>query len=111
MNWLLDANLSYRLVRLLADLPLSIRHVSRIGLPAPADDRDIWRWALANQSLIITNDDDFYRFAGVFGFPPKVVMLRTGNQSTHFLAGLLRQQLPAIQQLHGSSEIGLLKLY
>lgn len=79
MKWLLDANLSYRMVRQLAELPVEARHVTRTGLPTPADDRDIWEWARHNGWLIITNDDDFYRFAGAYGFPPKVVMLRTGN--------------------------------
>jgi predicted nuclease of predicted toxin-antitoxin system len=41
MKWLLDANLSYRLVKQLADLPIAVVHVSRIGLPVPANDREI----------------------------------------------------------------------
>ncbi len=111
MNWLLDANLSYRLIRQLAGLPIQVRHVTKIGLPNPADDRDIWDWARRHNYLVITNDDDFYRFAGVLGFPPKVVMLRVGNQSTHSLAALLRQHLLTIQQLVDSPTNGVLELY
>lgn len=111
MDWLLDANISYRLVRQLAALPLVVRHISRTGRPVPADDRDIWNWALANDFLIITNDDDFYRFAGALGFPPKVVMLRTGNQSTRFLVKLLERHLNDIQQLYDAADVGVLELY
>ncbi|RZK14195.1 MAG: hypothetical protein EOO56_25465 [Hymenobacter sp.] len=111
MKWLLDANLSYRLVRLLANLPIQAMHVSRTGLPVAADDRDIWHWARANNLLLVTNDDDFYRFAGTLGFPLKVVMLRTGNQSTRFLANLLHQHFADIQQLTDSPEAGVLELY
>lgn len=111
MNWLLDANLSYRLVRRLANLPVSVLHVSRTGLAIPADDRHIWEWAKVNNYLVVTNDEDFYRFAGAFGFPPKVVMLRTGNQATQFLADLLSKHLPAIQTLSDSSDQGVLELF
>ncbi|WP_310394381.1 DUF5615 family PIN-like protein [Hymenobacter sp.] len=79
MKWLLDANLSYRLVKQLAALPVEALYVSRTGLPVPADDRHIWDWAKAHEHIVITNDEGFYRFAGALGFPPKVVMLRTGN--------------------------------
>lgn len=111
MKWLLDANLSYRLVRQLADLSIVVVHVSRTGLPVPADDREIWHWARVNGHIVITNDEDFYRFAGVLGFPPKVVMLRTGNQSTRFMAALLAHHLDDIRQLDSSLENGVLELF
>ena len=111
MNWLLDENLSYRLGKQLANLPVIVRHVSRIGLAMPADDQRIWQWAKANDYLIITNDEDFYRFAGVWDFPPKVVMLRTGNQSTRFLAALLTKHFKDLQWLVNSPENGVLELF
>ena len=103
--------MSYRLVRQLAGLPAQVVHVSRTGLPVPTDDRQIWEWAKHNNCLVVTNDENFYRFAGVWGFPPKVVMLRTGNQSTRFLAGLLVQHFASVQQLADSTEIGILELF
>jgi predicted nuclease of predicted toxin-antitoxin system len=47
MKWLLDANLSYRLVRRLAQLSIEIVHVSRSALPNAASDEE--RWKLARQ--------------------------------------------------------------
>ncbi|WP_223648429.1 DUF5615 family PIN-like protein [Hymenobacter psoromatis] len=88
-----------------------MRHVSKTGLPNPAEDHDIWDWAKRPGYLVVTNDDDFYRFAGVLGFPPKVVMLRVGNQSTRSLAALLRLHLSTIQQLVDSPTSGVLELY
>jgi predicted nuclease of predicted toxin-antitoxin system len=85
--------------------------VSRTGLPVPADDRQIWEWAKTNEYIVITNDENFYRFAGVLGFPPKVVMLRTGNQSTQSHAALLLQHFVDIQTLADSPESGVLELY
>ena len=90
---------------------MRVLHVSRTGLPVPADDRHIWDWARLNNHLVITNDEDFYRFAGVLGLPPKVVMLRTGNQSTRFLAALLTRHLADVQALVDSKENGVLELF
>ena len=95
----------------LARLPVEVLHVSRTGLVVPADDHDIWAWAKARGYIVVTNDEDFYRFAGVLGFPPKVVMLRTGNQSTRFMATLVIQHLANIQLLDDSSENGVLELF
>ena len=111
MKWLLDANLSYRLVRLLASLPAEVTHVSRCGLPPPASDEEIWKWARQQQALIITNDEDFYRLAAVYSPPPKVVLLQTGNQSTQFVARLLEKHLDDIIALTASEETGILELY
>lgn len=111
MKWLLDANLSYRLVRQLADLPVDIIHVSRTGLRSAANYEDIWAWARQQHVIIISNDEDFYRLASVYGFPPKVVLLRTGNQSTQFIAQLLKQHIVLIEQLHVSDEVGILELF
>ncbi|WP_019946259.1 DUF5615 family PIN-like protein [Hymenobacter aerophilus] len=111
MKWLLDANLSYRLVRQLADVPAEVVHVSRCGLSAPASDEEIWAWTRANAALIVTNDEDFYRLAAVHGHPPKVVLLRTGNQATSFIAQLLTKHLEEITALLTSDDIGVLELY
>ena len=111
MQWLLDANLSYRLVRQLSDLPATVLHVSRTGLAPPADDRAIWQWAKVRGYLVVTNDEDFYRLAGTQGFPPKLVMLRTGNQSSRYLAELLRSHYADIQALCDAADTGTLEIY
>ncbi len=45
------------------------------------------------------------------GFPPKVVLLKTGNQSNNFIEMLLMKHKSAIEALHTSSEYGLLEIY
>lgn len=104
MHWLLDANLSYRLVRQLEELVVEVTHVSRAGLPVPATDQQIWVWARQRNAVIITNDEDFHRMAAVFGFPPNVVLLRMGNQSNLALANTLKRHLPDIEELVASAE-------
>jgi predicted nuclease of predicted toxin-antitoxin system len=47
----------------------------------------------------------------VKGFPPKVVLLRTGNQNRLFIPNLLIQRKTEIQALKESDEIGLLEVF
>ena len=83
---------------------MQVLHVSRTGLPVPTDDRQIWEWTKANNRLVISNDEDFCRFAGVLGLPPKVVMLRSASQSSRFVAALLTSIRQIYRQLADSSK-------
>ena len=60
-----------------------------IGLAIPAKDNEIWDYALQNGFTIITKDNDFLDLLELKGFPPKVVLLKTGNNSSSALADLL----------------------
>lgn len=85
MKLILDANISWRLTVSLKNHFDDCFHVDHIGLDIPASDTDIRNYALAAGLTIVTNDDDFLNFTNVKGFPPKVVLLRTGNQSNKFM--------------------------
>jgi predicted nuclease of predicted toxin-antitoxin system len=111
MKLLLDANLSYRLAKKLTTESCQCLHVSRTGLPNPAEDIAIWNWAKANSYIIVTNDDDYYNLANTYGFPPKVVLLRMGNQSSTSLAEILQLHYEDVVMLDKSDEFGLLELF
>jgi len=83
MKLLLDANVSLRLITKLQFHFDDCFHVDDLGLTDPAKDVENWSYALANDLIIITNDDDFLNLANQKEFPPKVVLLRTGNQGGH----------------------------
>ncbi len=110
MKLLLDANLSWRLSNKLKVYFEDCCHVDYINLPVPAKDIDIWNYALANSLIIVTNDDDFLNLANVKGFPPKVVLLRVGNQSSAFLEQLLIKHKENIEGLFHSAEYGFLEI-
>jgi predicted nuclease of predicted toxin-antitoxin system len=111
MKLLLDANLSWRLVRRLSNDFAVVEHVTRTGLPIPADDKEIWDWALANDFIIVTNDEDFSNLLILRGFPPKVVLLRRGNQTTDQVAALIIASRNDIEALHKNTHYGLLEIY
>lgn len=111
MNLLVDANLSWRLERLLKpDFP-NVVAVEKTGLPIPATDIDIWDWAKANDFIILTNDEDFFNLLLTKGYPPKVVWLRMGNQRTQNLARILRQKAADIKEFALNKDLGVLEIY
>lgn len=110
MKLLLDANLSWRLTEKFKPHFTHCLHVDRTGLTVPAKDREIWAYALQHDLILVTNDDDFLDFARVKGFPPKVVLLRTGNQSNEAILSLLIKHKAEIALLESSEEIGLLEI-
>ena len=91
-------------------MPESI-HVSQAGLTKPATDRQIWAFAKINNFLIVTFDEDFQDLANVNGFPPKVILLRTGNSSTRFIYELIANKLPEIEDFYQSNSQGLLEVF
>lgn len=111
MKLLLDANLSCRLTKKLAAEFPDCLHVTRTGLPIPAEDIAIWQWAKTNGWIIVTNDDDYYHLSNTYGFPPNVVLLRMGNQSSASVMETIMKHYDDIQKLNESDEFGLLELY
>ena len=111
MKLLLDANLSWRLIEVLKENFSECLHVDKIGYSIPVTDFQIWNYAKDNNLIIVTNDEDFLNFMNTKGFPPKVVLLRTGNQANAFIASILIKHKREIESLSGSSDYGLLEIY
>ena len=80
MKLLLDENLSRRLVPFLQhDYPGS-NQVVLLGMES-ASDKEVWQKAKDDGFVILTRDADFQELSLVWGQPPKVIRLKTLNQS------------------------------
>jgi len=106
---LLDANVSDRIVKRIADLFPGSAHLKALGLQE-ADDSVIWAWAGQHGFTIVSKDTDFYQRAIVFGHPPKFIWLRVGNCPTGLIEGLLRSRHEVIRQFIESETESLLVL-
>ena len=80
----MDQNISRKLIKDLKDLYPGSNHVYSLGLHE-ASDKEIWDYACKNDFVIVTQDSDFNERSLVFGYPPKIIWLRTGNVSTKSL--------------------------
>jgi len=107
---LLDANLSWRSVGVLKNHFDDCFHVDNLGLSFPAKDTEIWDFAQKQGMLIVTNDEDFLYLSIFKGFPPKVLLLKTGNQSHKFIERLLINAKDQIKSFIESTDYGTLEL-
>ena len=111
MKLLLDANISWRLGSTLREYFSECVHVDDIPeLAFSAKDYKIWQYAKDNGYAIITHDNDFNELAALKGFPPKIILLRTGNCSRKFMIGILIQSQQSIKDFLESDQYGLLEI-
>lgn len=111
MKLLLDENISYRIVKKIGNHVEDCLHINRSGLKMPATDIEIWEYAKQNDYMIITFDEDFEDISSLYGFPPKVILLRLGNSSTQILADTLLLKISEIEQFNQSKLYGILEIF
>ncbi|HKP77409.1 MAG TPA: DUF5615 family PIN-like protein [Longimicrobiaceae bacterium] len=109
MKLLFDQNLSWKLVRVLADAYEGCAHVRNLGM-AEASDTEIWSYAAQTGFTVVTKDSDFLQRSLRLGFPPKVVWLRLGNCSVQASADLLREKYIRIRHFHDDPDATVLTL-
>lgn len=97
MKLLLDENLSRRIVPFILDGYPKSTQVALIGLEN-TNDRVIRQYAIDNGYVIVTQDADFYDMNMVYGQPPKIIWIRTGNQSKAETINVLLRNREAIER-------------
>jgi predicted nuclease of predicted toxin-antitoxin system len=110
MKLLLDANLSWRLCPVLAQTFGECAHVNKIELPIPAKDAEIWRYARENGYIVVTQDTDFLHLLEAKGYPPKVILIKTGNLARPQVEQILIQATVSITELFENDDCGLLEI-
>ena len=88
MKFLIDQNISQRILIVLPDNYGGSSHVKNEGL-INAPDRQIWEFAKKNNFIIVTQDSDFNELNSLYGFPPKIIWIRTGNLKTEAIINIL----------------------
>ncbi|HWB48301.1 MAG TPA: DUF5615 family PIN-like protein [Stellaceae bacterium] len=105
-----DQNLSFKLCRQIADLFPGSSQARLLGL-GEASDRTLWQYAEANDFVLVSQDADFAEMAALFGPPPKVLWLRSGNQPTMAVEQLLRTHATAIAAFQRDIVAACLEIY
>ncbi len=109
MRLLFDQNISSRILRILNDEFGSSQHVVLSGL-RNVSDSTIFDFAKSNALTIVTFDSDFVDLSIVKGFPPKIIWLKTGNQTTGSIAEILNMNVLSIAHFIQSNEVGVLEI-
>lgn len=110
LKLLFDQNLSFKLCQFVADLFPNSSHVRGLGM-SEAVDQVIWNFAKANGFAIVSQDVDFAEMAALLGSPPKVILLRVGNQSTAAVSSLLQRRADVIVAFGSDHTMTCLEIY
>ncbi|WP_347049928.1 DUF5615 family PIN-like protein [Flavobacterium olei] len=111
MKLLLDANISWRIIKLVESNFLDCFHSKDIKVNQPAKDIEIWNFARENDFTILTHDDDFEKLLLLKGAPPKVIILKTFNKNTKQIAELLISKKEIIASFVCNNELLILEIY
>ena len=109
MKLLFDQNLSYRLVEALNNLYPGSAHIRLLGIER-VDDYTIWHYAKDNGFSIVTRDADFNERSLVYGYPPKVVWIKSGNSSSDHILGILKRHHADLQAFEEDEGSGCIEL-
>lgn len=102
MRFLIDAQLPPALAPVLIEHGHEAEHVNDIGR-GDAPDRELWRYALDHDAVIVTKDEDFALMVAIGDESPAVVWVRVGNTRR---AALLAWFEPLIVQIVSMVERG-----
>jgi len=110
LSLLFDQNISFRILRNIDDLFPEAVQVRGIGLENQTDIQ-IWDFAKKKNQCIVTFDSDFNDLSNLYGYPPKVLWIRTYNQSTSNIEFLIRSKFRETTDfLDSSSKFGCLEI-
>jgi Uncharacterized protein conserved in bacteria len=110
VKFLLDQNLSYKLVADLQTLYPGTSQVRLLGMQR-ADDGTIWEHAKRHGFIIVTQDSDFHELSVLYGHPPKVIWLKCGNAPKDTIRRILIGNVDAIRRFHEDSQHSCLEIY
>jgi predicted nuclease of predicted toxin-antitoxin system len=110
MKLLLDENLSRRVVPFVLDDYPESTQIALLGMEK-AYDQDIWAYAKQNGFVIVTRDSDYVDLSALLGQPPKIIWLRSGNQSKAAVIRLLLKSKDAIEQALEHEDKACIEIY
>ena len=109
MRLLFDQNLSPDLVYLLRELYPDSSHLHLVARDE-AEDIDNLEYARENNYVFVTKDTDYRWLSRRFSFPPKVILITSGNGPTEEILGLLTRNWEEIQEFGRDRARGLIEL-
>lgn len=110
MRFLFDQNISHRILKYLPEKYSDSTTVKKEGL-INATDIEIWDYAKAKTFIIVTQDSDFNDLNSLYGFPPKIIWIRTGNIVTHSIAEILVDYHSEISTFISDDDYGCFEIF
>ena len=102
MKLLFDQNISYKVAKRLKVSYPDCAQIRELGLENRSD-REIWEFSKNEGFTIVSFDSDFYDLVTLYGHPPKIIWLRTGNTRTE--SGNVRKGKGRLEAGTGSRKV------
>jgi predicted nuclease of predicted toxin-antitoxin system len=109
MNLLFDQNISFKVSKALEDIFPGAKHVSDVRMDGRSDI-EIWEYAKVQNSCIVSFDNDFADLSILRKFPPKIILLKTGNTTNLKLQEILRGHYSIIRDFLADNELSILEI-
>lgn len=109
MNLLFDQNISPRILRVLPPEFSNCQQVRFAGLEN-SSDFEIFQYARKNHFSIVTFDSDFIDLNAMYGTPPKIIYLNTGNLTTKAISQLVTNNILRVAHYLSSESDNILEL-
>jgi predicted nuclease of predicted toxin-antitoxin system len=106
---LFDQNLSYKIIKHIEHLFPNSSHVKFLDLDT-SDDIAVWEYAKKHDFHIVTQDTDFNDINTLYGFPPKIIRINTGNTTTKTVIELFKKKNEIISEFLNDERTGYLEL-
>ena len=110
MRFLFDQNISHRILKLLPENYSDSTTIKKEGL-INATDRQIWEFAKKYNYIIVTQDSDFNGLTLLYGFPPKIIWIRTENIKTQAIINILIYYSQEIDKFIENSNYGCFEIF
>jgi len=110
MKLLLDENLSRRIIPAIIGAYPESTQVALLAMDAYADEA-LWAFARDNAYILVTKDSDFNDLSTLYGYPPKVIWLKCGNQSKQRITEILLSIQNEVQAFVNHPDLACLEVY
>jgi len=97
MNFVVDAHLPMRLVFWLRKRGHDVIHTRELPLKNETDDIDIIQLSVDQERIVVSKDEDFYKYFILKGQPPKLLILTMGNIVNKDLIVLFEKNIEQIE--------------
>lgn len=109
MKLLFDQNISFRIIKLIQSAFPQSEQIRKLNLENKSD-KEIWTFAGQNGFTVVTFDGDFYEFSNLYGHPPKIIWLRTGNNTPPSVSQILLAKKELITEFIKQAEFSCLEI-
>lgn len=105
MKFLIDANLSFKLARVLKTKGFEILHTDDLPNKERTTDNELRKLSVTEDYVIITKDSDFLDSHLIQGIPSKLLIVTTGNIPNKDLLSLFHKYFDIIVQLFSNYDL------